>query len=492
MQQLLQKNPFYEILLVAILVIVAFSIRYQGFKNGGRYTFDEALYVSMARDMVMYDISCYNGIHYSNDYLKQRPYRTLPDYLFRKLFKHPPMYCFMLMFSYNIHNGFGARDLDLIHQAVKVSISTGVLTIIALYLIGRLLFSPLVGLLAALFLAIDPVHWITSQKIWMDTTITFYMTLSGLFYLYALRKKEGDWLFYILTGLAIGAAALTKYPGGMVFLSILLFTAIFQRDLLKMPKWIIIPACMILMLMPWFFWNLDVYGFDHFLGKGKGFEDIRAGFKVMGKLLPLLILLAAAIVGGIILWKRSLKDRWQTHKHTVPAIVQKKFFWLGLLLIAIVLIARNDFGYILRALSFKFEPETSWKMGFFADEPWYFYFKRLFIYFPIYIFAYISVVFYPYKQKGQHLIPIFYFGIIALFFVFWGNFQCRYFLPAVPWLLLFAAFMVVYIHDSISSMSNKNKRICAYVLLWGIVTLCIAKAIQVDVLLAWTNKPCYF
>ncbi len=491
MQEFFRRNPFFEIAIVAVLVIAAFAIRFHGFKNGGRYTFDEALYVTMAKDM-MYDLNYYNGINYSTMELQHRPNRNLPDYLFKKLFKHPPMYCFLIMFSYSMHNKFGLSNVPLTHQAVKASIATGVLTVLVVYLLGRLLFSPMVGLLAAFFMVIDPVHWITSQKIWMDTTITFFMTLSGLFYIYALRKKGGSMLFYILTGLSIGAAALTKYPGGIVFLSVLLFTALFRMDLLKKPKWLLIPASMIIMLVQWFLWNLEVYGLDHFVGKGKGFEDIRAGFAVMGKLLPL-IMVATGIIGvGYFLWRRFIKNKYDVYLANIPVVLKRKIFWSAVTILMIAVIVRNDLGYIIRALSFGFEPATSWKMGFFADEPWYFYFRRLFIYFPIYFFAYIAVVFYPYKEKNEFLVPVFYFGVIAAFFILWGNYQCRYFLPAIPWLLLFAAFMIVHIHNNIGLLNNRNMRMTAYVCLWGIVVLCVAKAVQIDILLAWTNKPCYF
>lgn len=491
MQHFAKKNIVYEIILVTILLIIAFTIRYEGFKNGGRYTFDEALYASMARDM-RYNINMYNGISYATKYLQWRPGRKLPDYLFKKLFKHPPMYCYLLMMSYSLHEKFGLAELDLMHQAVKASITTGVLTIIVLYLIGRLLFSPLVGLLAAVFLVVDPVHWITSQKVWMDTTLTFYMTLSGLFYLFALRKKDGDLLFYILTGLAVGGAALTKYPGGMVFLSILLFTFFFRRGLLKTPKWLAVPISMLLMLLHWFFWNLEVYGLNHFIGKGKGFEDIRRGFKVMGKVFPLIILVLAIAGGAYYFWKKYREKHPEHHNIQIPDVLRKRLFWLGMFFAIILIIVRKDLGYIFHALSFKYEPTTSWKMGFFADEPWYFYFRRLFIYFPIYLFGYISLCFYPYKEKNRVLLPLFYLGIIIPFFIFWGNYQSRYFLPAVPWLLLLSAYMVEQFHAKISALSNKNMKIALYVLLWGTVVFCIAKAIQVDMLLAWTNKPCYF
>ena len=492
MTQQIKNNLIYEAIFIFIICITAYSLRSNGFKDDGRTTFDEALYVHMAYEM-SFDIRHYNAINYSQHYVSQRP-KKLPDYLWKKLFKHPPMFCYLILNSYKLHNDFGAGKTPIKRQAVRVSIWMGVLTVLAVYLIGRFISGPLVGGLAALFLTIDPVHWICSEKIWMETTITFFMVLSGLFYLYALNRKKSQTLFYILTGLSIGCAALTKYPGVLALFAILLYTLCNRKSLLKQPKWILIPGFMFLTLLDWFFWNFDVYGMGFFFGEGKGFEDIRAGYKVLKKLMPLIIGAIGLFFGSFYLWKNK-KSQIKTllDKITIPPILKNKIVWITLVSLIALFIAKKDIPKIIAALSLKYEPETSWRMGFFRKEPWYFYIKRLFIYFPIYIFAYFSPFFVNWKKdKPSSTLPVYFAGLIFIFFVFWGSYQSRYILPAIPWFLILAAYTIVHINKEIMKLKNANLKTLSLVILWGIIGLSIAKAIQIDLLLATTNKPCYF
>ncbi|MCD6459232.1 glycosyltransferase family 39 protein [bacterium] len=488
--QIKNNNLIYEIIFVFIICLTALSLRSNGFKDKGRTTFDEALYVHMAYEM-SFDIRHYNAINYSRQYVSRRP-KKLPDYLWKKIFKHPPMYCYLILNSYKIHNNFGLQKTPIKRQAVRVSIWMGVLTVLAVYLIGRFISGPLVGGLAALFLTIDPVHWICSQKIWMETTITFFMVLSGLFYLYALKKEKGRIIFYILTGLSIGCAALTKYPGALAIVAVFLYTLFNRRDILKQPKWILIPGFMFLALLDWLFWNFDVYGIGFFLGEGKGFDDIRVGYTVLKKIIPLIVFAIGLFFGSVYLWKKKkITEIFQ--KTTVPSILKNKIVWMLIAAGTALFIARDDLIKIISALSLKYEPPTSWRMGFFAREPWYFYLKRLFLYFPIYIFAYFSPFFVGWRRKNpQSSLPVYFAGIICLFFILWGNYQSRYILPAVPWLLILSAYTIVNINKQIMALKNANLRTISLVILWAIVGLSIAKAVQVDLLLAVTNKPCYF
>ena len=492
MTQQLKNNLIYEIIFIFIICITAYSLRSNGFKDDGRTTFDEALYVHMAYEM-SFDIRHYNAINYSTHYVSKRP-KKLPDYLWKKIFKHPPMFCYLILNSYKIHNDFGLQKTPIKRQAVRVSIWMGVLTILAVYLVGRFISGPFVGGLAALFLTIDPVHWICSEKIWMETTITFFMVLAGLLYLYAFNKEKGRPILYILTGISIGCAALTKYPGALAIFAIFLYTLFNRKSLLKQPKWILIPGFMFLALLDWLFWNFDVYGMEFFLGQGKGFDDIRIGYVVMKKVIPLIILLIAVPFGSVYLWKHQ-KDKIKPlfQKITIPSILKNKILWMVIAAVTALFITKKDLTKIIAALSLKYEPPTSWRMGFFTREPWYFYLKRLFIYFPIYIFGYFSPFFVSWKKDNpSSTLPVYFAGMICLFFIFWGNYQSRYILPAVPWLLILAAYTIVNINKQVMKLKNANLKTVSLVILWTIVGLSIAKAIQIDLLLSITNKPCYF
>jgi len=486
MKSYYKNNKLFEFILIGFFVITAFFLRKEGFDNGGRFSFDEALYVSMAIEM-SYDISHYNAINYCLQYPPQRQ-QSFPPYLWKKLFKHPPMYCYLILFSYKIHKGLGLQDIDPRKQAAMVSIIMGIIAIIAIYLIGQKVFGQTEGILAALFLAIDPVHWICSQKIWMETTITTFILLSGLFYVYSYRKKDGDWLFFLLTGLSIGCAALTKYPGAIALIVILLYTFISRYDLLKYPKWYIIPMAMILVLIHWIMWNFDIYGMEFIFPSHDGFEDTLTGYRVLRKYIPFLLLICAIIIGIYFFYRKKIHERI-----TIPSILKNNYLWLAVVFFcAIVAVGVDQWKKIIPALSLFYEPPTSWRMGFFKDEPKYFYMKKLFEYFPVYLFGYISPFFISWKEREHKALPVLFAYLILIFFIFWGNFQSRYILPAIPWFLLLSAYAILFLNKKITLMENKKLRILLYSLLWGFTLFSIAKAIQVDVLLAWTNKPCYF
>ena len=481
----------YEVIAVAIMVLMAFLLRYQGFKNGTRTTFDEALYAYMAYEM-SYDIHHYNAINYSMQHAKRRK-KKLPDYLYKKIFKHPPMYCYLVLLSYKIHKTFGmdARQhewKEFLRQAVIVSVTNGALTIFLIYLLGRIIFGGYVGVLAALFLFLDPVHWICSQKIWMETTITFFMTGAPLLYLYSYRKKDGDFVFYILAGIASGCAALTKYPGGLIFFAILFYTLLTRPKLIASPKWMLLPFSMFMVLIHWLLWNLDVYGFDFISATGRGFEDMQSGYVVLKKMIPLFILFIVIGTGIFLFFKKHRTEI----PFSVPKILLNKYFWMAMMWLFIIIGIGSSWGEIIPALSLTYEPPTSWRMGFFKNEPWYFYLKKLFEYFPVYIFAYCAPFFMRWKEREHKILPVICSVLIFLFFIFWGNFQSRYILPVVPWMLLLSAYSIFFIHDKITAITNVRNRKVFLAVLWSIVIFGIIKAIEIDILLAWTNKPCYF
>lgn len=484
----------FEIAVIAVLMICALFIRHKGFHNGGRFTFDEALYAFMAYEMY-HDISHYNAINYTNQYLRSRPGKPMPPYLFKKLFKHPPLYCFLILNSYKVHEGVGlfnpqqiTQDM-IMSQAVWVSILMGAFTVGLVYCIARMIYGIIPALIASWFMVIDPVHWICSQKVWMETTLTFFMALAPFLYILSYRKKDGHPLYFALSGLTLGFAALTKYPGGIMLAAIVFYTLLTRPAFFRRPVWLLVPICMFIILMPWIFRNLEEYGLAFIFGEGKGFADIRLGYTALKKILLASIIPVGA---GVALYYTIKKKQVSFSIVKIPAILKNKFVWMAVTgVLILVCLGSNLFG-ILSALSLKHEPETSWRMLFFKDEPWYFYLKRLFIYSPIYIFAYISPFLIMWKKREHHLLPILCAGVVVVFFIAWGNFQCRYILPAVPWLLVMAGYTVNFINTSILKLENKPLRAVLLGGLWLFVLFAFIKALQIDAVLAWTNKPCYF
>ncbi len=163
------KNVY--IALIAIFFLGIF-LRYYGFHQPHGLTFDEGLYAHLLAPQLEEDPTNYSTqIAYQR--LIAQSDRPIPKYLDRPLFKHPPLYCYLIAVNYKF---FGRSDLS----AVSVSILLGSLMILAVFFLGTALYDRRVGLLSALFLCIEPIHWVCSEKIWMETTLSLFVLLAVL------------------------------------------------------------------------------------------------------------------------------------------------------------------------------------------------------------------------------------------------------------------------------------------------------------------------
>lgn len=87
----------------------------------------------------------------------------------------------------------------------------GFLTIPVVYLIGRALFSARVALLAAIFVALMPLHIIVSRQALLESPLTFFFTLSMLMLVY--YRQWPTWPWAAALGVACGLAFLSKEVG---------------------------------------------------------------------------------------------------------------------------------------------------------------------------------------------------------------------------------------------------------------------------------------
>jgi len=90
-------------------------------------------------------------------------------------------------------------------------------TVYLVYVLGRRAYGRAIGLIAALFMAILPIHVMHSHYLAVDVPATFFVTAALVFAVhipgsYKLR-------YYLLAGLFAGLAAGTKYNTGLVILS---------------------------------------------------------------------------------------------------------------------------------------------------------------------------------------------------------------------------------------------------------------------------------
>jgi hypothetical protein len=92
-----------------------------------------------------------------------------------------------------------------------VSLTAGTLSIVLLYGLGAMLFNRAVGLAAAMFLAVFPLHVTCSRYLKEDALLTFFVLLTVLAVAAAVRKGKPSLL--LLGGLAAGLTAGSKYSG---------------------------------------------------------------------------------------------------------------------------------------------------------------------------------------------------------------------------------------------------------------------------------------
>jgi 4-amino-4-deoxy-L-arabinose transferase-like glycosyltransferase len=100
-----------------------------------------------------------------------------------------------------------------------LSIALAVATVGLTFLLARECYGEVArGYLAALALAVTPIHVAFSRFAIVDVSMTFFVTLCLLFSVRA--AKDGRWSSYVLAGIASGLAASAKYNAGVVALSI--------------------------------------------------------------------------------------------------------------------------------------------------------------------------------------------------------------------------------------------------------------------------------
>ncbi len=90
------------------------------------------------------------------------------------------------------------------------SVLMGTASVVLVYLLGKKLFDAKVGLLAALFFALNPIHIEFSHYICVDIPMIM-MSIAAL-YMMAFVSSDGTLKYYIATSLCVALAMLNKFP----------------------------------------------------------------------------------------------------------------------------------------------------------------------------------------------------------------------------------------------------------------------------------------
>ncbi len=113
---------------------------------------------------------------------------------------------------------------DPIAAAPAASALFGTLSILLVFLLGRALYRPWVGALAAILLAVSPYHIWYSRSGFAEADTTFFLLLTVLLYVLG-RKRSSPW-WMALTGLACGTGFVVHHRF-VLFLGVLWFLEAF-------------------------------------------------------------------------------------------------------------------------------------------------------------------------------------------------------------------------------------------------------------------------
>ena len=482
----LNKNiKVFIILMLGLLIVSAFFVRKENYLKTETYAVDEFMYFMLGGNL-KHNFPQYTPSVIIKHLIKER--KPVPKQYELPLYKHPPVYSLLIAGSLMIFD-------DNLVSAVYVSLAMSMLLILIVYLLGSLIFDWKVGLMAALLLWMDPANIICSQKVWLDTTIALFSTLSLYFFAAGLKKKNDN--FFILSGIASGLAANTKYTGALITFAIAGFALIYHREFYKRPKFIVSLFLPFFMLIPWIIWNINVYGMgfiDRQYSSHTHLKDLLSMLsRFSGFLLPLFAALGLLVYFYLRLKKRHAKEEKNEvidDGHDLPSGSKGLQIFSFLLIGVLLFVVLKE--QVLNSLTLNSLPSTSWWMYYFAREPSTFYFGRLIEYSFIYVFGLIALfAYHPDEQRGAAVLRIS-AVVILIFFIAWGNYQTRYILSAIPMLLILASDVIIRIYNWISLQNNFLLRLglkSVFILMLCFVTM---RTMFINFMISFPNDLCYF
>jgi len=450
------KSNFATISFLVIIVLAAGLFRFAGFSSPHGMTWDEEFYVQMGEDLTK------NPLNYNCRYFVgvfERLNLDTPEYLHEPLFKHPPLFSYLLSFVFRT----GGATYE---AASLVPIFFGLVLVFLSFALGSFLFNKNTGLAAAFLAAIDPINWACSEKIWMETTLAAFMWIAVYFVIRAAIGKK--YLFYYLAGAASGFAILTKYPGFLVFPIGFTIVALEDRRAFRSPHFWMWPLIAALMFLPWIIWNCLVYG-GQIIAKVPALHEVK----------PHIVILSAAAIAAMVVIAKTIKT-------------PRARFALALAALLFVFSRQYVMDGIAKMFNAAYVPPSGWKPGMFQSEPWTFYFRRMIELSPFYLFAFAGILFLAKKGSREKflIIPALW---SLLFFSVWGSYQSRYVLFASIALLVLAARTVLWCWEKIGEKSGSGPvktslRLC----LAAIVLLALLRTAGIDMATVIGNDFLHF
>lgn len=156
---------------------------------------------------------------------------------------HPPLYYLLLNLWSRV---FGHSEVAL----RGLSVLTGLGTIGLVYLIGEKLFNKKTGYIAALLLAISPLHIYYSQEARMYSLQTLFVAASFYFFVMLLKKeKPGYWIGFAISIALIG---MTDYLPLLILPVFWLIGLLEKKDRLWWKKFVVSHLPLLFSLIIWY------------------------------------------------------------------------------------------------------------------------------------------------------------------------------------------------------------------------------------------------
>jgi hypothetical protein len=146
-----------------------------------------------------------------------------------------------------------------------------------------------------------------------------------------------------------------------------------------------------------------------------------------------------------------------------------------------------------RAFVWDYVPATSWIAGQIGKTGVFFYFRHLSGFSLVYALAFVTFLF-PLRfgySDGAAFLKLS-AALIMLFYILWGNFQCRYILPATPFLIVLGCALWVRGLRSVQMMKDKNQRRMLLVGVCAVSAFVLLKMYYIDLTVSFPNNMCYY
>lgn len=277
--------------LAALFVLAAYLFFFQ---LGGMALTDpdETFYAQTAKEML-------ERGEWSTPYLYDKPQ-----------FEKPIFFYWLVRLSFQT---FGVNEF----AARLPSAVFAFLGLVAIYLLGSILFNKRVGFLSAAILASNVEYIILSRACVTDMTLLTLMLFGVLFFAYGyLRDKK---YFYLLSAASLALATLTKGPiAVLIFGAVIVLYILIARDLRFLKKMPIfgMAATFLIVALPWYLLMYKLHG-KSFLDVFFGFHNITRFLEAEHKIGSQVYYNIPIVLGGFFPWSIFLPvGFWNIFKKT--------------------------------------------------------------------------------------------------------------------------------------------------------------------------------